>query len=70
MHSGVAIPSYLLHKSKLINQTGLQLAKTISKTCKANCYQAATHTDIGYWYHFVKFIFVNITQIISNYLIV
>ena len=47
MHSGVAIPSYLLHKSKLINQTGLQLAKTISKTCKANCYQAATHTDIG-----------------------
>ena len=40
MHSGVAITSYLLHKSKLINQTGLQLAKTISKTCKANCYQA------------------------------
>ena len=39
MHSGVAITSYLLQKSKLINQTGLQLAKPISKTCKANCYQ-------------------------------
>ena len=70
MHSGVAITSILLHKSKLINQTGLQLAKTISKTCKANCYQANYSHRYRLLESFVKFNFVNITQIISNYLIV